>query len=101
VTAADWEPWVIFGLAGQCLFAARFVIQWLASERAGRSVVPIAFWFLSIAGGVVLFAYALWRGDPVFIVGQGAGVFIYLRNLFLVYRERAGRVPRSVDTAGI
>ena len=80
---------VLIGLAGQLLFSARFVVQWLASERAGRSVMPVAFWYFSLAGGLVLLAYALYRADPVFILGQGAGTFIYLRNLMLIYRERA------------
>ena len=76
------------GFAGQALFSARFVVQWLASEARGRSVVPLAFWYFSLAGGATLLAYAILRSDPVFIVGQGAGLAIYLRNLVLVYRER-------------
>ena len=80
---------VLVGLAGQLLFSARFIVQWVASERAGRSVMPVAFWYFSLAGGLVLLAYALYRADPVFILGQAAGTFIYLRNLMLIYRERA------------
>ena len=80
------------GLIGQLFFTARFVVQWIASDRAGRSVVPLAFWFFSIGGGIVLFGYALYRRDPVFILGQGAGVFIYVRNLMLIARERRNRV---------
>lgn len=79
---------VIIGLIGQALFSARFLVQWIASERAGRSVVPVAFWFFSLGGGAVLFAYALYRGDPVFIVGQGLGTFIYVRNLMLIAKEK-------------
>lgn len=84
--------WLIlaFGFTGQVLFSARFIIQWLASERAGRSVMPVLFWHFSIAGGVTLFLYALYRKDPVFILGQGLGLFIYLRNLLLIRRERRG-----------
>ena len=63
-------------------------MQWIASERAGRSTIPIMFWYFSLGGGVVLFAYAIHRGDPVFILGQSLGVFIYLRNLWLIYAER-------------
>ena len=79
---------IIIGFAGQGLFAMRFIIQWLKSEGQGRSVIPLAFWYFSIGGGLVLFLYALWRKDPVIICGQGLGLFIYLRNLYLIYRER-------------
>lgn len=80
--------WVMIGLGGQLLFTARFLVQWIASERAGRSVVPLAFWYFSVIGGIVLFAYALYRKDPVFILGQSMGLFIYLRNLWLIYAEK-------------
>lgn len=83
--------WVMVGLAGQLLFTARFLVQWLASEREKRSVIPIAFWYLSLAGGVVLLSYALWRRDPVFVLGQSIGVLIYIRNLRLIHAERAHR----------
>ncbi|MFN4128760.1 MAG: lipid-A-disaccharide synthase N-terminal domain-containing protein [Paracoccaceae bacterium] len=83
--------WVMVGLAGQLLFTARFLVQWLASEREKRSVIPIAFWYFSLAGGVVLFTYALWRRDPVFILGQSMGLVIYARNLWLIYAERNRR----------
>ena len=89
LSAPEWLV-LVFGFGGQALFSLRFLVQWLASERAGRSVVPLSFWFLSLAGGVTLFVYALYRRDPVFIVGQGAGIFIYLRNLWLIRRERQG-----------
>ena len=79
--------WVIVGILGQVLFFLRFFVQWLASERAGKSVIPIAFWYFSIMGGVILFAYALWRHDPVFILGQSIGIVIYSRNLFLIRKE--------------
>ena len=79
---------VVVGLVGQLMFTMRFLVQWIASERAKKSVIPVAFWFFSVAGGLVLFVYALVIRDPVFILGQGAGVFIYLRNLYFVYRER-------------
>ena len=84
---------VLVGYAGQALFTMRFVVQWIASERAKKSVFPIAFWFFSIGGGLLLFAYALSREDPVFIIGQGFGVFVYVRNLYFVYRERRGAGP--------
>jgi lipid-A-disaccharide synthase-like uncharacterized protein len=82
---ADWG--VIIGYIAQILFAMRFVVQWIASERAGRSVVPTAFWFFSIGGGIMLLGYALYRKDPVFIIGQAFGVFVYLRNLQFVMRS--------------
>ena len=80
--------WVLLGYAGQALFTMRFVVQWIASERARKSVIPVAFWFFSIGGGLLLFIYALTIKDPVFILGQGFGVFVYGRNLYFVYRER-------------
>ena len=80
--------WLVLGFLAQGMFSARFLVQWLASERAKKSIVPLPFWYLSIAGSVLLLAYALYRKDPVFVVGQSAGIFIYGRNLFLIYRER-------------
>ena len=80
------DIWIGIGLLGQALFSARFLLQWLASERQGRSVVPHAFWWLSIAGGAMLLAYALWRRDPVFVLGQGLGLAVYLRNIALIRR---------------
>jgi lipid-A-disaccharide synthase-like uncharacterized protein len=79
---------VLIGYAGQALFTMRFVVQWIASERAKKSVIPIAFWFFSIGGGVLLFGYALYIRDPVFILGQGFGLVVYLRNLHFVFREK-------------
>lgn len=86
----DWVEfwWVVFGLTGQLVFTGRFIVQWIASERARRSTVPLAFWYFSMAGGVILFTYAIYREDPVFILGQSLGILIYSRNLFLIYRER-------------
>lgn len=80
--------WIGVGLLGQALFSLRFLVQWAVSEKAQRSVIPNAFWHLSIAGSVTLLAYALHRADPVFIVGQLTGVLIYARNLMFVRRER-------------
>lgn len=76
--------WIAVGFAGQALFSMRFVLQWLQSERAKKSVLPLAFWYFSVAGGATLLAYAIHQADPVFIVGQGLGLFIYLRNLWLI-----------------
>ena len=84
---SEWM-WLAVGFAGQALFSARFLVQWLASERQKRSIVPLAFWYFSIAGGLTLLAYALYRADPVFILGQLGGVLIYARNLHLIRKER-------------
>jgi lipid-A-disaccharide synthase-like uncharacterized protein len=81
--------WLALGFTAQALFASRFLVQWIASEREGRSIVPVAFWFLSFSGGALLLAYAIKRMDPVFIVGQGSGLFVYSRNIYLIYREKA------------
>jgi lipid-A-disaccharide synthase-like uncharacterized protein len=85
--------WLALGLLGQALFSGRFLVQWIASERRRTSVVPRAFWYLSIAGGATLLGYAIYKRDPVFILGQGAGLLIYARNLWFTYRSgtRAGR----------
>jgi lipid-A-disaccharide synthase-like uncharacterized protein len=80
--------WVCVGLFGQILFSMRFILQWLASEKQKKSVVPEIFWWFSIGGGVILFAYAVHRQDPVFILGQSLGIFIYARNLWLVHAEK-------------
>jgi lipid-A-disaccharide synthase-like uncharacterized protein len=82
------DVWLVIGFLGQALFSARFIVQWLKSEREKKSVFPIAFWYFSIGGGVTLLAYAIYRQDPVFIVGQFTGLFIYLRNLYFVVHER-------------
>ncbi|MFZ0132110.1 MAG: lipid-A-disaccharide synthase N-terminal domain-containing protein [Desulfobacterales bacterium] len=79
--------WIAVGLAGQALFSARFLVQWIYSERRKQSIVPTAFWYLSIGGSLTLLTYAIYRKDPVFIVGQASGFAIYLRNLQFIYRE--------------
>ena len=81
--------WLAIGFLGQALFASRFIIQWFKSEMEGRSVIPISFWYCSVAGGVVVLAYAIYKRDPVFIIGQASGLFVYSRNLYLIFRERA------------
>ena len=90
------NPLAVLGLAGQALFFMRFLVQWLASERARASVVPSSFWYFSIGGGSLLLAYAIGRRDPVFILGQSTGIAIYLRNLALARGARArSGAPRS------
>ena len=86
VQQLDW--WVLLGFAAQILFTMRFVVQWVASEKARRSVVPAAFWTFSILGGALLLVYAIYRKDPVFIAGQAGGLFIYFRNVWFIRRER-------------
>jgi lipid-A-disaccharide synthase-like uncharacterized protein len=78
--------WLGFGLLGQAFFSARFLVQWIASERRKQSVVPVHFWYFSVGGGLMLLAYAIYRQDPVFILGQGAGLFVYARNLYFIRR---------------
>jgi len=80
---------LVLGFFGQGLFFGRFLVQWIASERQGRSVVPVAFWYFSIGGGGLLLIYAILKKDPVFILGQGGGLIIYLRNIYLIHRERS------------
>jgi lipid-A-disaccharide synthase-like uncharacterized protein len=80
--------WVVLGLAGQFLFMMRFIYQWIASERAHASVMPEAFWYFSLGGGLIVFAYAVHQQDIVFILGQGLGVFIYLRNIYFIWFQK-------------
>lgn len=80
--------WLAIGLAGQLAFGARFLVQWIVSERRGKSVIPFAFWWLSLGGGLILLAYAVHRRDPVFILGQAFGLIVYVRNVVLIRRRR-------------
>jgi len=88
--------WLILGLAGQAIFGGRFVVQWIASERRRQSHIPIVFWYMSLVGGAVTLAYAIHKKDPVFIIGQGSGVVVYIRNLMLIHR--AQRHPAQATT---
>jgi lipid-A-disaccharide synthase-like uncharacterized protein len=83
--------WLGIGFVGQAFFFSRFFVQWLASEKAGRSVIPMSFWYFSLLGGATLLVYAIHLGDPVFIVGQSTGAFIYLRNLYFRLHEDSGQ----------
>ena len=89
-------PLMLFGFAGQALFSARFIVQWVASEAKKQSVIPLAFWYFSLAGGVFLLIYAILRHDPVFILGQAAGLVVYVRNLVLIFRQRAAARVQSL-----
>lgn len=82
--------WLAVGFLGQALFSARFIVQWLVSEKRRRSVTPVAFWYFSLAGGVILLTYAIHRRDKVFIVGQATGLLVYVRNLMLIRSRKPG-----------
>jgi len=85
--------WLTVGFLGQALFSARFLVQWIASEKKKQSVVPVHFWYFSIGGGLTLLVYAIYRLDPVFILGQGAGLFVYARNLWFIHKSPAHAAP--------
>ena len=97
VFVAKFDFWLAFGLVAQLLFTARFLVQWISSERAGRSVIPIAFWFFSMGGGIMTLIYGFVKREPVIIVGQGLSTIIYIRNIMLIMKERkqAGDAPRA------
>jgi lipid-A-disaccharide synthase-like uncharacterized protein len=87
------QVWVAVGLLGQVLFSARFIIQWIASERRRESVVPRQFWYLSLAGALITLSYAIHRRDPVFILGYAPGLFIYARNIYFIHRGSTAPAP--------
>jgi lipid-A-disaccharide synthase-like uncharacterized protein len=80
--------WLIWGFIAQGLFGLRFLVQWIASEKQKKSVIPVYFWYISLAGGVMLLSYAIYRKDPVFILGQCTGIFVYIRNLMLISKAK-------------
>jgi lipid-A-disaccharide synthase-like uncharacterized protein len=87
VFVEKFDFWLVFGLAAQLIFAARFIVQWIASERAGKSVVPFAFWIFSVGGGLMTLLYGIVRREPVIIFGQGMATIIYVRNIMLIFRS--------------
>ena len=97
VFVTNFTLWAMIGICGQLLFAARFIVQWIASEKAGRSVVPLSFWFFSIGGAGIVLAYGIQKRDPVIILGQALSFFIYFRNLALIAKERRERGKVSVE----
>jgi lipid-A-disaccharide synthase-like uncharacterized protein len=99
MTGPDY--WQVIGFVGQGIFTARFLVQWAASEKKRDSVIPVAFWWLSILGGFNLLAYSIYRRDPVFIVGQSMGVFVYGRNLMLVARKKRRELKRLASRVGV
>ena len=92
------NQWLIIGFVGQALFGARFIIQWIVSERKGESTIPLAFWYCSIGGAMVLLSYAIYKQDPVFIVGQSLGSIVYIRNLILIDRKRKSMASMGADS---
>lgn len=82
------HPMVAVGLLAQCIFFSRFLVQWIVSEKKGKSTVPIAFWYLSLVGGLLLLTYAIWRRELVFTLGQSVGTFVYIRNLMLISKAK-------------
>ncbi|MRR06134.1 MAG: lipid A biosynthesis protein [Deltaproteobacteria bacterium] len=89
--------WMGVGFLGQGLFTARFLVQWISSEKKRKSIIPVAFWYFSLAGGITLLVYAIHRQDPVFITGQAAGIVIYIRNLVLISKERKKYHECTID----
>ncbi|MCC7051809.1 MAG: lipid-A-disaccharide synthase N-terminal domain-containing protein [Gemmatimonadaceae bacterium] len=90
--------WLAVGFLGQSLFSARFIVQWLVSEKRRKSVTPVAFWYFSLAGGIILLAYAVHKRDTVFMVGQATGLLVYARNLMLILRPRS---DASADASAV
>ena len=93
---AKFDFWLVFGVMAQLLFAGRFIVQWFASERAGKSVIPFAFWFFSMGGGLMTLVYGVVKREPVIILGQGLATIIYVRNIMLIMKER--RISRDSTT---
>ena len=93
----NWDFWLLVGLAGQFLFFLRFFIQWIYSEKRKKSFIPFSFWFFSLAGGMVLFIYAVHIKDLVFSVGQGLGLLIYIRNVMLVKKEKINNTDNNIS----
>jgi lipid-A-disaccharide synthase-like uncharacterized protein len=92
--------WLVFGFIAQTMFFLRFFVQWLASEKRKQSVIPTSFWWLSLSGGIMLLVYSIYRKDPVFIVGQATGVFIYVRNLWFIHRgDKTANIRDNRDDA--
>lgn len=96
VFVAKFDFWLAFGLVAQLLFTARFLVQWISSERAGQSVVPMAFWFFSMGGGLMTLVYGIAKREPVIILGQGLATIIYVRNIMLIAKNRA-QGSRTLD----
>ena len=101
--ALDWmyaHAWVTIGFSGQVVFMSRMIVQWIAAERKRDAVIPVAFWWLSLAGGLISLAYAVHKLDPVFMVAQGLGTLVYLRNLMLIRQHAAAEAPAPAPARG-
>jgi lipid-A-disaccharide synthase-like uncharacterized protein len=96
VFVAKFDFWLAFGLIAQLFFTARFLVQWISSERAGKSVVPMAFWFFSMGGGLMTLVYGIVKREPVIIVGQSLATIIYIRNIMLIVKNR-GKASETLD----
>ena len=94
-----WDTWLIVGFVAQTFFTMRFGVQWIASERRRKSHIPEAFWYFSLMGGILLLIYSIHRKDPVFIIGQAAGVFIYLRNIYFIFRQKRTAAQETKSAA--
>ena len=92
--------WIAVGFLGQGLFFGRWLVQWIVSERKAESQMPLAFWYLSLVGGLITLAYAIYRRDPVFIAGQSIGALVYVRNLMLIHRRGSQQAPASMASVG-
>jgi lipid-A-disaccharide synthase-like uncharacterized protein len=92
--------WIVIGFLGQGLFFGRWLVQWIVSERKAESQMPLAFWYLSLVGGLITLAYAIYRRDPVFIAGQSIGALVYVRNLMLIHRRGPEPASRSMASLG-
>jgi len=97
-TIAVKDIWMALGFVGQVVFGTRFLIQWIATERQKRSVVPVAFWYLSLVGTVILLTYSIHQRDPVFIVGFSVNMIIYVRNLYFIYRNRPAEAAATHES---
>ncbi len=95
------NAWVILGFVGQSMFGSRFFVQWIVSEKRGESTIPEIFWYLSMAGSALLLTYAIYRRDPVFIMGQCSGIFIYSRNVVLIYKKKRVLATASGEGLGL
>ena len=84
----EWDFWIVIGFAAQAMFSLRFIVQWIATEKRRESYLPNMFWYFSVAGGAILLTYAIHRKDPVFIIGQASGLFVYLRNIYFVHQKK-------------